>query len=59
LFLNSSVTTEHITTLAQITEALGDGDIMEVLLPQLDFHCSSVSAAVYNHGTPAPTVVGP
>jgi hypothetical protein len=49
----------HITTLAQINAALAANQIMEVSLPQADFHCSVVSAAAYARGTPAPTVVGP
>ena len=49
----------HITTLAQINTALAAGQIMEVPLPQADFHCSVVSAAAYAGGTPAPTIVGP
>jgi hypothetical protein len=59
LFTNPAAATQHITTLAQINTLLGTGQIIEVPLPQLEFHCASVSAAVYASGTPAPTVVGP
>jgi hypothetical protein len=59
LFTNAGAATQHITTLSQIDAALAAHQIIEVPLPQLDFNCASVSAAVYNHGTPAPTVVGP
>ena len=59
LFTNADAAKTHITTLAQIKAAEAAGQAFEVPLPQLDFHCSSVSAAVYARGTPAPTVVGP
>ena len=59
LFTSAESATQHITTLSQITAALNKGQIIEVPLPQLDFNCASVSAAVYARGTPAPTVVGP
>ena len=51
----------HITTLAQITAATAGPNPEAILvpLPQLDFHCSVVSAAAYARGTPSPTVVGP
>ena len=52
LFTNSAASTEHVTTLSRITTLLGRGDVIEVPLPQLTFHCASVSAAVYNNGTP-------
>jgi hypothetical protein len=59
LFTNAPAATHRITTLAQIQAAEAAGDAFEVPLPQLDFHCSVVSAAAYQRGTPAPTVVGP
>jgi hypothetical protein len=46
----------HITTLAQIQQAEAAGQAFEFALPQATFHCSSVSAAAYLRGTPAPTV---
>ena len=60
LFYNAQAATQHITTLAQVNAVLapGGGAIL-VKLPQLDFHCSVVSAAAYNRGTPAPVVFGP
>ena len=59
LFTNAAAATHHITTLSAINADVKSGDAIEIPLPQLDFHCSSVSAALYAHGTPAPTVVGP
>ena len=59
LFTSAEFATQHITTLAQIKAAEAAGQAFEVPLPQLDFHCSAVSAALYARGTPAPTVVGP
>ena len=59
LFTNAAAAKTHITTLAQIKAAEANGDAFEVPLPQLTFHCSSVSAAAYLRATPAPTVVGP
>jgi hypothetical protein len=59
LFTNSQAAKQHITTLNQITAALAANQVMEVQLPQLDFHCSAVSAAAYQRGIPAPTVIGP
>lgn len=59
LFTNTAAAKTHITTLAQIQAAEAAGNAIEVPLPQLTFHCSVVSAAAYNRGTPSPTVVGP
>jgi hypothetical protein len=61
LFTNVNASTTRVTTLAQIRalEAGPNPNAFEVPLPQLDFHCSAVSAATYNKATPAPTVVGP
>jgi hypothetical protein len=59
LFTNPAAATTHITTLAQINNAVGNGDAIEVPVPPATFHCSSVSAAAYWGATPAPSVVGP
>jgi hypothetical protein len=59
LFTSVAAASQHITTLAQINAAVGAGEAFLVPLPQLDFHCSVVSAAAYQRATPAPTVVGP
>jgi hypothetical protein len=61
LFTSVDASKTHITTLAQIkaAEAASPPQVFEVPLPQATFHCSVVSAAAYNHATPAPTVVGP
>jgi hypothetical protein len=56
LFTNAAAATTHITTLAQIQEAVDTHNAIEVPLPQATFHCSSVSAAAYWRGTPAPAV---
>ena len=56
VFNNAQAARHHITTLAQIKAAQLAGDITVIPLPQLDFNCSIVGAAVYNNATPAPTV---
>jgi len=58
LFNKVDASTTRILTLEQLNTAFGAGEVSETPLPSLDFNCASVSAAVYNHGTPAP-VVGP
>jgi hypothetical protein len=55
LFTNAAAAKTHITTIDQIEEAVAAHNAIEVPLPQLTFHCSSVSAAAYWRGTPAPT----
>ncbi|MDE3024434.1 MAG: hypothetical protein KGI93_02570 [Acidobacteriota bacterium] len=55
VLFNSTAAVHHITTLGD----LASSDVTEIPLPALDFHCSSVSAAAYDRGTPAPTVPGP
>jgi hypothetical protein len=55
-------TITHITTLDQLNTLYQNGDVIEiplngtpfnrVSLPNLTFHCSVVSAAVYAHGVP-------
>jgi hypothetical protein len=57
--VDAAVAAGHITTLSQIRAAEAAGQAFEVPLPQLDFSCASVAAAVFASGTPAPTVVGP
>jgi hypothetical protein len=52
LFTSKAAANEHITTLAQITAAVGRGDAIEVWTQGLTFHCSVVPAVVYWHGTP-------
>jgi hypothetical protein len=60
LFTNSAAANTHITTLTQLNAMLQSGDVIEVRLdgtngfPNLTFHCSVVSAAVYAQGTPFP-----
>ena len=52
----AAAASQHITTLQQLTDDLNAGLVFEVPLPTLDFHCGIVSASLYAHGTPAPTV---
>jgi hypothetical protein len=62
LFTYSATTYPHITTLDQLTSLLKSGAVIEipldgtpfnrVPLPNLTFHCSVVSAAVYAQGVP-------
>lgn len=58
LFTNSAAANTHITTLAQLQEMIKRHDVITVPLdgtngtPNLTFHCSVVSAAVYAHGVP-------
>ncbi len=59
LFTNAPAATHRLTTLAQINAAVTAGDAVTVPLPQLDFNCAIVGAAVYAHATPAPAVTGP
>jgi hypothetical protein len=54
LFTNLQAASTHITTDAQVDALVSAGNAFEVPLPQLDFNCAIVSAAVYNHATPAP-----
>jgi hypothetical protein len=56
LFTNAGAARTRLLTIGDITGAVSSGNAFEVPLPQLDFHCSAVSAALYNHATPAPTV---
>jgi hypothetical protein len=58
LFTNSAAANTHITTLDQIQAMIASKDVITVPLdgtngtPNLTFHCSVVSAAVYAHGVP-------
>lgn len=52
IFTNSAAASQHVTTLSQITTLVSTGNAIEVPVPQATFHCASVSAAVYNQGTP-------
>jgi hypothetical protein len=52
LFTSTAAANEHITTLAQLNAALGLHEVIEVPAPNLTFHCSVVSSAVYAHATP-------
>ena len=56
LFTSKTAAAERITTDGQVDAAVKAGDAIEVPLPQLDFNCSIVGAAVYNNATPAPTI---
>jgi hypothetical protein len=58
LFTNSAAANTHITLLSQINAMKDSGDVILVPLdgsngtPNLTFHCSVISAAVYANGTP-------
>ncbi len=58
LFTNSAAANTHITTLTQLNDMLASGAVKKVPLdgtngfPNLTFHCSVVSAAVYAQGVP-------
>lgn len=58
LFTSKEAANTHITLLSQIQEMLENHEVIEVPLdgsnglPNLTFHCSVVSAALYGHGNP-------
>jgi len=58
LFTSKAAANHHLITLAQVNAAVRHGKAIEVPLdgtngtPNLTFHCSVVSAAVYARGTP-------
>jgi hypothetical protein len=52
LFTNTAAANEHVVTVDQINTALAAGDVIEIPVPALTFHCSAVSASAYAHGTP-------
>ncbi len=52
LFTSKAAANQHITTLDELNKAQARGDVKEIPLPQLTFHCSVVSAAVYAQGVP-------
>jgi hypothetical protein len=59
LFTNKEAANTHVTTLKQIEALREKGEIMEVPLdgkhfglPNATFHCSVISAAVYEHSSP-------
>jgi len=55
LFTNLAYAAEHITTLSQLNAAYLAGHVTITPLPADTFHCSIVSAATFNQGTPLPT----
>jgi hypothetical protein len=55
-FTNAVAAQTHITTLAQLNDALQKGDVIEVAYPQANFHCSIVGAGTYDHATPVPSI---
>jgi hypothetical protein len=58
LFNSVDASKTRILTLDALNTAYGARQVSETPLPFLDFNCASVSAALFNSGTPAP-VVGP
>lgn len=51
LFTNAQAANSHLTTEAQIEQAVANGDAIEID-PGFAFNCSAVPAAVYWRGTP-------
>lgn len=51
LFTSKAAANTHLTTDTAIEDAVANGDAIEIDLG-FAFHCSVVSKAVYNHGTP-------
>lgn len=56
LFTSVTAATQHMTTLTALQTAAASTQVIEIPLPQLDFHCSRVSAAAYARGTPSPVI---
>jgi hypothetical protein len=54
LFTSKDAANEHITTLAQINDAVTNHRAFEVPLPPATFLCAVVPAVVYWNGTPVP-----
>lgn len=52
LFTSKAAANQHLITDAQVDAAVSSGQAILIPLPQLTFHCSVVSGAVYAHGTP-------
>lgn len=52
LFTNAEAANEHLLTDAQIDAAKDRGDVVEIPLPELTFHCAAVSAALWARGKP-------
>ena len=52
IFTNTAAASQHVTMLSQITTLVSTGNAIEVPVPSKTFHCASVSASVYNRGTP-------
>jgi hypothetical protein len=51
VFTNKAAANNHLTTLAAVNHAIATGNATAVDL-MFAFHCSIVSAAAYNQGTP-------
>jgi hypothetical protein len=54
LFTDLQFASNHITTLAQLNDAIARGEVMTVPLPALTFNCSPVASAPYAIATPLP-----
>lgn len=58
LFKTSAAANQHLITLAQVESAIASGEAVQIPLdgtngtPNLTFHCSVVSGAVYEQGAP-------
>ena len=56
LFTNAEAAKTHITTEAQLEEAIDAGDAITIATDVV-FHCNLVSAAAYNRAVPVPPVI--
>jgi hypothetical protein len=56
VLFNNTAAVHHITTLSDLLSEINSSNVTQIGLPQLDFHCSVVSAAAYNNGIPGPNL---
>ncbi len=54
LFTAPEFASNHITTLAQLNDAITARQVMTIPLPAATFHCSAVASAPYDNGTAVP-----
>lgn len=52
LFNTPAAANEHLVTDVQIDQALADGKVTEVPLPDLTFHCQVVPGVIWSNATP-------
>jgi hypothetical protein len=58
LFTTTAAANTHVLTLTQLQADFAAGRAIQIPLPPAIFHCSVVSASVYNNGTPVAPVPG-